>query len=280
MRLGGPVFGDNLARDPNAWIGALRAENYRAAYCPLGEHADEAIVRAFADTATRADIVIAEVGAWSNPLSPDDETRKTAIALCQARLDLADRIGARCCVNIAGSRGEKWDGPHPDDLTEDTFDMIVETVRAIIDAVRPTRTVYALETMPWMYPDSSDSYLRLLQAIDRPGQFGVHLDPVNLVNSPERFFRNADLLRDCFVKLGPHLVGVHAKDIALRPNLTVHLDEVRPGEGGLDYPIFLAELSRLDPDIPVMLEHLPGPNEYRLAADHVRAVATNMGYTL
>jgi len=64
-----------------------------------------------------------------------------------------------------------------------------------------TRTVYTLETMPWMYPDSADSYLALLRAIDRPGAFGVHLDPVNLVNSPERFFRNADLLRDCFAKL-------------------------------------------------------------------------------
>jgi len=279
MRLGGPVFGD-FTHDPDAWITALRAEGYRAAYCPLDEHAGDATVAAFADAARRADIVIAEVGAWSNPLSPNDETRKKAVAFCQARLDLADRIGARCCVNIAGSRGEKWDGPHPDDLTPETFDLIVETVRAIIDAVQPTRTVYALETMPWMYPDSPDSYLSLLRAIDRPGAFGVHLDPVNLVNSPERFFRNADLLRDCFAKLGPHLVGCHAKDITLAPNLTVHLDEVRPGLGGLDYRVFLSELARLDPDIPLLLEHLPGPADYRLAAEHVRAVASAMGLSL
>jgi len=279
MRLGGPIFGD-FTRDPDAWIAALRAEGHRAAYCPLDEHAGDATVAAFADAARRADIVIAEVGAWSNPLSPDDDTRRKAVAFCQARLDLADRIGARCCVNIAGSRGEKWDGPHPDDLTPETFDLIVETVRAIIDAVRPTRTVYALETMPWMYPDSADNYLRLFQAIDRPLSFGVHLDPVNLVSSPERFFRNADLLRDCFQKLGPHLVGCHAKDIALAPNLTVHLDEVRPGLGGLDYAVFLIELARLDPDIPLMLEHLPGPADYRLAAEHVRAVASAMGLSL
>jgi hypothetical protein len=135
--------------------------------------------------------------------------------------------------------------------------MIVETVRAIIDAVRPTRAVYALETMPWMYPNSPDNYLQLLRAIDRPGQFGVHLDPVNLVNSPDRFFRNADLIRECFAKLGPHLVSCHLKDIALRPNLTVHLDEVRPGLGSLDYATFLREAARLDADLPVMLEHLP-----------------------
>jgi sugar phosphate isomerase/epimerase len=81
MRLGGPVFGD-FSSDPDTWIAALRAEGYRAAYCPLAEHADDATVRAFADAARRADIVVAEVGAWSNPLSPDEDTRKKALTFC------------------------------------------------------------------------------------------------------------------------------------------------------------------------------------------------------
>ena len=53
--------------------------------------------------------VVAEVGAWSNPLSPDETTRTAAVELCKRRLALADRVGARCCVNIAGSRSENWD---------------------------------------------------------------------------------------------------------------------------------------------------------------------------
>jgi sugar phosphate isomerase/epimerase len=64
------------------------------------------------------------VGVWNNPLSPDETTRATAIERCKACLDLADRLGARCCVNIAGSRGQKWDGPSEKDLTTETFDMI------------------------------------------------------------------------------------------------------------------------------------------------------------
>jgi hypothetical protein len=66
MRLGGPVFGD-FARDPDAWIAALRAEGYRAAYCPLDENADDATVRAFADAATRADIVDRRGGRVEQP---------------------------------------------------------------------------------------------------------------------------------------------------------------------------------------------------------------------
>ena len=134
--------------------------------------------------------------------------------------------------------------------------MIVQTVREIIDAVKPIRTFYTLETMPWMYPDSADSYLELIRAIDRE-RFAVHLDVVNLICSPQRYFANAALIRECVAKLGPQIKSCHAKDIALADRLTVHLDEVRPGLGGLDYRALLRELNGLDPDLPLMLEHLP-----------------------
>ena len=277
MRLGGPVFADCL--NPDSWIAALRRYGYSAAYCPLTNRDDHATVQVYADAAEKAGVVIAEVGAWSNPLSPDEETRRAALTKCQEQLALADEIGARCCVNIAGSRGQQWDGPHPDNLTPGTFDLIVEIVRGIIDTVKPTRTFYTLETMPWMYPDSADSYLRLIKAIDRK-QFGVHLDPVNLVCSPQRFYNNGALVRECFTKLGPYVKSCHAKDIALSKRLTVHLDEARPGLGNLDYRAFLQELDRLAPDTPLMLEHLDTEEEYALAAGYVRSVAKEIGVTI
>lgn len=277
MRLGGPVYGDTST--PEAWVEAVRRHGYRAAYCPLKNTADDDTVRAYARAAAEAGIVIAEVGAWSNPLAPDEETRRKAVEFCRAQLHLADRIGARCCVNIAGSRGAKWDGPSPLDLTPETFEMIVETTRSILDAVQPTRTWYCLEMMPWMYPDSPESYLELIRAIDRP-RCAAHMDPVNLVNSPARYFQNGALIRECFEKLGPLIKSCHAKDILLAERLTVHLDEVRPGTGGLDYRTFLREVDRLDPDTPLMLEHLPSAEEYELAAAHVRSVAGEIGVEL
>ncbi len=153
--------------------------------------------------------------------------------------------------------------------------MIVQTTRDIIDDVKPVQTYFTLETMPWAYPDSADSYLRLLKAIDRE-RFAVHLDPVNLVCSPQRYYASGRLIRECFEKLGPHVKSCHAKDILLQPRLTTHLDEVRPGRGGLDYVTFLTELSKL-PGTPLMLEHLPNADEYKLAGDHIRGVAKKLG---
>ena len=277
MRLGGPLFGE--LKDPAAWVEAARRAGYRACYAPVGVDASDAEVAAYVEAAAKADLVIAEVGAWSNPLSSDEATRNAALELCKRSLDLADRLGARCCVNIAGSRGEIWHGPSPLDLTEETFEMIVETVREIIDAVNPTRTVYAIETMPWMYPDSADSYLRLIHAIDRKA-CAAHFDPVNLVCSPQRYFDTGALLRECFEKLGPYIRSCHAKDVRMSERFLVHIDEVRPGLGTLDYGTFLRELDKLDPDTPLMLEHLPNEEEYRAAADYVRSIAAEEGIAL
>lgn len=274
LRLGGPVGG--YGSDPAAWIDALRREGYNAAYCPVGADADDDIVRAFASAAEKAGIAIAEVGAWSNPISPNPDMRRAAIERCKTRLDLADRIGARCCVNIAGSMAEAWDAPHADNLTDTAFDRIVDSVREIIDAVNPTRTFYTLETMPWMYPDSVESYERLIAAIDRE-RFAVHFDPANLICSPRRYYANAALIREFVSRLGPHIKSCHAKDILLSDALTTHIDEVRPGLGNLDYATLLTELDRLHTDVPVMLEHLSTDEDYRLAAAHVRSVASRIG---
>jgi sugar phosphate isomerase/epimerase len=277
MRLGGPIF--TKPADPASWVAACQAKGYRAAFCPLSPEASDADCAEWSAAAARAGLVIAEVGAWSNPLSPDAAERSAATQKCQQALALAERVGARCCVNISGSRGAKWDGPHPLNLTGETFDMIVASVREIVDAVRPRRTFYTLETMPWMYPDSAESYERLLPAIDRPA-FAVHFDPVNLVASPQLYAANGAMIRDFVKRLGPRIRSCHAKDIRLAEKLTVHLDEVRPGTGGLDYRAYLSAVAALDPETPVMLEHLPSEAEYDLAAAHLREVACSAGLSL
>ena len=274
MRLGAPVL--SQYHGPEQWVAALRAQGYTAAFCPIGSDADAETIRAYSQAAQEADIIIAEVGAWSNPISPSDEIRSQALRLSKERLAFAEEIGAWCCVNIAGSRGEKWDGHHADNLTDETFDLVVATVREIIDAVHPKRTSYTLETMPWMLPESADSYLRLIRAVDREA-FGVHFDPVNLINSPQRYYGNAALIRDFVGKLGPHIKSCHAKDTLLQEKLTVHLDEVRPGLGNLDYRTLLRELDGLHPDLPLLIEHLRTAEDFTEAAAYLRGVAQEIG---
>lgn len=274
LRLGGPVFGSY--EDPEEWVRLLNQSGYRAAYCPLQPGADPLLIRAYREAADRHDIVISEVGAWSNTISPDAQEAAEGIKKCIAGLELADEIGARCCVNISGSRNATyWAGPHPDNLSPEVFDLVVETTRKIIDSVKPSRTHFALEAMPWSFPDSTESYLQLLKAVDRP-QFGVHLDPVNMIRSPREYFSNGALIREMFSRLGPHILSCHAKDIVLREdNYIPQLDEIRAGRGNLDYGVYLRELARLR-EVPLMMEHLDTAGEYEQAATYIRTVAKSV----
>ncbi|RIW34246.1 sugar phosphate isomerase/epimerase [Bacillus salacetis] len=273
MRLGGPVFTDDL--NPDTWTATLKEEGYRAAVFPVDHEASEEEINGYVNAAESNDILLAEVGAWSNPISPDKVIRKAAMDKCKRQLDLAERTGARVCVNIAGARGGQWDGPHEENFSEETFEMIVDSVREIIDAVNPKRTFYTLETLPWIFPDSADSYLELIRAIDRKA-FAVHLDPVNMISSPRVYYRNGEFIKECFKKLGPYIKSCHAKDIRMSGDFMVHLDEVLPGTGTLNYKVLLTELNKLDHDIPVILEHLTTPEEYRQAASYVRGVAKEL----
>lgn len=276
IRLGGPVHGN--FDNPADWIKAVKSLRYTSAYCPLQPGAPSDLIKAFRDEAKRSNIIIAEVGAWNNTLDLNDNAREEALKKNIDALRLADEIGARCCVNISGARGEKWDGPYSGNYAKETFDLIVENVRLIIDQVKPATAFYTLEPMPYMLPDSPDSYIELIKAVDRR-QFGVHLDPVNMISDPRRYFNNASFLKECFSKLGQNIKSIHAKDILIMPELTLHLEERRPGMGTLDYSVFLQEASKLK-DIPFMLEHLPTQEEYLLAANYVRETGKKAGVVI
>ena len=277
LRLGGPAFAKT--DDPAELARWHRTAGYRAAYCPKVELSDSARVRAVETAFGAADVVISEVGRWCNLLDPDAEKRKKNIANVTEGLALADAVGAKCCVDIAGSfNPDVWYGPHPDNFTQRFFDAAVENARAIIDAVKPRRAKFCYEVMGWTMPESADRYLAMIKAVDRPG-FGVHLDPCNLISSPEKFYRITDVLNECFDKLAPWIVSCHAKDLTWDVEMNVHFREVRPGLGKLDYGTYLRRLAAMPVPPPLMIEHLKGEEEYAAAAKHIRETGQALGLT-
>jgi sugar phosphate isomerase/epimerase len=275
VRLGGPVF--IKSDDPALLAREHRRLGYSAAYCPAATLTDSGRIRAIRDAFAAENVVIAEVGAWKNMLDPDPVVRKENLAYVTGRLALADVVAARCCVDIAGSYNPKiWYGMHPRNLSREFFDASVANARAVIDAVKPTRTRFTIEMMPWSLPDGPDSYIDLIKAVDRRA-FAVHLDVCNIVNSPARFYNNKAVIEECFRKLGPWIVSCHAKDLAWIPEYNVHFAEVVPGRGEVDYAAYLKQLSQLPVDAPLMLEHLKTSEEYDEGRAYIQRIAAREG---
>ncbi len=279
IRLGGEVF--VKTDDPRELAREYRRLGYSAARCPKGVKVqDTARVREIEKAFAAENVVIAEIGAWRNLLEPDQTQRKANFEYVTECLALAEAVGARCCVDTAGSYNPTlWLGHHPKNLSQECFDATVENCRRLIDAVKPKRTRFTIEPMGWVVPDGPDAYLKLMRAVNRPA-FAVHIDICNWLNCPRRFYQNGEFISECFLKLGRWVVSCHAKDlrwVVERSPMNVHYLEVPPGQGEVDYRAYLREVSQLPTDVPLMLEHMKTAGEYESATIHLRKVAAELG---
>lgn len=273
--LGGPIF--LKSDDPDELAREHRRLGYSAAYCPQAVATDRERTRAIENAFRKANVVIAEVGAWKNMLDPDDAKRKANLQYVIERCALAEAVAARCCVDIAGSYNpDVWYGPNPKNLSKEFFDATVENCRTILDTIKPKRTKFTIEMMGWNLPDGPDAYLDLIKAVDRPA-FGVHLDICNGINSPRRFYENSKYIDECFAKLGPHITSCHAKDLKWIPEMNVHFLEVVPGRGQIDYRSYLNGVASLPGQPPLMLEHLKTAEEYEEGKRYIQTVGSSIG---
>jgi sugar phosphate isomerase/epimerase len=276
IRLGGPIF--VKSEDPAVLAKAHRDLGYRAAYAPQELTLnDKNKIATIVDEFARQDVVIAEVGAWCNMLDPDAEKRRQNMEHVTHQLELAELLGARNCVNIAGSYDPAvWYAPNPKNLSKEFFDATVENCRVVLDAVKPVRTFFSIEMMPWSLPSCPDEYVRLVKAVDRKA-FGVHLDVCNTMNSPTRLYENASVIHECFTKLGSWIRSCHAKDLNWGPGYQVCFQETIPGTGLIDYRTYLRDISQLSAEAPLMLEHLHGEEEYTKGRNYIQGVARSLG---
>lgn len=274
MRIGGGIV--KQYNNPEEWLLRVKELDYGAVYAPVGIDSSNEDKKAYKKCVEDNNLIIGEVGIWRNPISPDENEAKKNIEYCKQSLMLAEELGANCCVNISGSRGEVWDGFYKENYDEDVYTLIVDTTREIIDSVNPKRTFYTLEPMPWMIPDSPDSYLKLIEDIDRKA-FGVHLDFTNMMNSPRLFLKSDEFLEECFRKLGPYTKSIHAKDVIMEKTYPCEIREVMPGRGKLNYKKIVHLIDKLGDDIPVFVEHLNTHEEYAEASSFIRETAISEG---
>lgn len=258
------------AKSPDEWIQNLKKAGCGCAVFPVDSNEAEAVADAYAEAARQNDILIAEVGIWRNALAADPDEQKRNLEYSINQLKLADRIGARCCVNVAGAFGKRWDGGYKENYSPKAWKQTVEMVRKIIDEVNPKNTFFCLEPMPWMIPDSPEMYLRLLEEVDRE-RFAVHMDIINMINSPERYFFHEEFLEKTFEMLGDRIKSCHLKDIRLLDEYTFRLEECACGKGTFNLKKYVELASELNPDMPMIIEHLHNDEEYFESAEWFKA---------
>lgn len=260
----------SLSHDsPLQWAQKHKALGTKAINFPITSRESEEKIEAYANAAKEAGLFIAEVGIWNNMLSYDEEEREKAVSYAISQLKMADKIGAICCVNVAGTiHGKSWDGPAKENFSKETWGKTVKTIQHVIDTADPKTTKFAIETMPWMYPTGPDEYLKLVKDVNREA-FGVHLDIVNMINSADRYFYSDEFIRECFEKLNGKILSCHLKDIHLA-GYTLQLKEAPCGEGELNLELYAKLACKENENMPMIIEHLNSDEEYLNSLSYVK----------
>lgn len=284
MRLGATINSYFTDTDPEAYVAECVRHGYRAAPCPAVSIAEPEKIREIRDAFSRADIVIGEVQAWVSALDPRPDVRKKHEEAIAEALAIADELDAVCCVTVAGTLdpqdNDASDMPHPENFCESTFDKVVDWVTRVLKTVKPQRTKLGLEMSPWTPVDGPESYLRILQSVNHPA-LAVHLDPSNAILTPRLLWSTTELINHCFDTLGPWIISCHAKDLFYSDSVAklrhVSFTEVVPGRGAMDYRTFLRRADAISPNLPMIMEHLPRPEDYEAGANFIRSLAEKMG---
>ncbi len=247
-----------------------KALGLQAVVFPVSSDDGEETVMAYKKAADDAGLTIAEVGVWRNTLAANGDERRQWTDYAVNQLRMADAIGAACCVNVVGMPyGPRWDGGYRMNFSTELWDMAVAMIRQIIDTARPVRTKFCIESMPWMIPSCPDECLRLMEDVDR-AEFGTHLDVVNMITSPRKYFYNDEFLHECFEKLHGTIVSCHLKDIRLKPEYTFQLQECACGQGTLDIELYARLATAENPCMPMIIEHLNTDAEYTASVRYVQ----------
>lgn len=224
-------------------------------------------------------LTIGEYGYWENLLTRDKAERTQQIRTVQEVLKRADAMGVDCVVTLAGTFGGSWAGaPHPDNWSDEAWEMVVENCQRILDGVSLEHTRYALE--PWYNTFFHRPQLvrSLIDAVDRPG-LGVHMDAMNM-HSIQDVYQSKQLIDEAFDLLAHDVASVHVKDIHWDPDHGIlQLEEVLPGDGSMDYDRYVQRLDELPDDVAVFTEHWETDEEFVETMHRLHDIAERNGVT-
>ena len=254
---------------PEEWAKNQIALGCRSVVFPVQSNEPQEKIDAYKKVAAENDLLIAEVGIWRNALASDTDERERIRDYCIAQLRLADYLGARCAVNVAGASGPVWDGYYKENFTKEARQKTVKMVQDIIDRAEISNTYFSLEPMPWMIPTGPEDYMKLIEEVNRD-RFAVHMDIINMTNSADRYFNAEEFVDRCADLLGSMIRSCHIKDVHLKEQYTFQLEECAPGCGEFPLKYYVQKMNEIDRDMPIILEHLNTDEEYIRYMEYIK----------
>ncbi len=219
-----------------------------------------------------ANIPIVAISGYTNLVSPDPSKRKENIEYVKSLLKFARDLGTPYVISETGTYNHESDWVWDDkNGTPEAFEEILAAIKDLAVYAYEHDAMFLVENYVNNIIGSVDQVLRLFDRVNHPG-LGLLMDPTNYFTGRNIGQMDQELDR-IFNALGDRIKIAHAKDCKPAVDKTekhAHIDAAEShtfrgagdvelpaaGLGVLNYELYLKRLSKVHPNIPIIIEHL------------------------
>lgn len=219
-----------------------------------------------------ANLPIVCMSGYTNIIHPDPKKREQNVFGLQTLLKFARDLGTPYVISETGTYNTEsdwvWD---PKNGSEEAYEETCRQIEALAKFAYDHGSVFLVENYVNNVIGSVDSLSRLFSDVNHPG-LGLLMDPTNYFTD-SNIGHVDETLNRIFHALGDKIKIAHAKDCKPAEDLSekhAEIDAVEshtfrgagavelpaPGLGILNYDLYLQKLSKLHPNIPIIIEHL------------------------
>lgn len=219
-----------------------------------------------------ANLPIVCISGYTNIIHPDPKKREQNVFGLQTLLKFARDLGTPYVISETGTYNTEsdwvWDSKNG---SEEAYEETCSQIEALSKFAYDHGSVFLVENYVNNVIGSVDALTRLFSDVNHPG-LGLLMDPTNYFTD-SNIGHVDETLNRIFHTLGDKIKIAHAKDCKPAEDLSekhAEIDAVEshtfrgagavelpaPGLGILNYDLYLQKLSKLHPNIPIIIEHL------------------------
>lgn len=238
--------------------------------------ASEDDIRELKAALAQYDVTFFDMHTYTNNIHPDPAIRAKNHRYVVEQCEAAERVGCDMVTTHTGTCSDNIPiSPHPDNWTWETWKESVSVIRKLLADTSGMKVRFGIEAVNMTASNNPRAHRQLLDEIGDP-RLKVCLDPVNMMHLGV-YYRNSELIEECFDLLGDDIIAAHAKDTWVLPDkMSAYITEPAAGKGILDYETYLVCLSRLSVPCPLIIEHIPD-EQYADAKKYIEDVAARVG---
>lgn len=227
------------------------------------------------------DIVVAQSTGYAPDLvDPAPATRQEALAKVRRGLAVAEALGAVMVNTGVGSHHPTSAyGPHPENHSARSIDTLIGNLRELCPEAQDRGLLLSLEPHLLTTIGDPETIGDIVEGVGHPA-LRVNFDPVNLLGTLADVYDTPTALGRIRARIGRYLgPSAHVKDIRPAAAFVLHLDEVPPGDGCMDWDAYFGVCATLGDGAALIVEHLDGVTTER-ALGFVREQARRCGIDL